>query len=63
MQTSSVGGSEKPSVYLGATTPLEGSAIQKLALNVDGTLFASVWNYEEDYNLNAPETYSAWPQI
>ncbi|WP_374355280.1 Ig-like domain-containing protein, partial [Chitinimonas sp.] len=52
---------EKP-VYLGATTPMVGSAIGKLSLSVNeqgvGTLFGSVWNYEENLDLNADQSYS-----
>ncbi|MBV8658658.1 MAG: Ig-like domain-containing protein, partial [Burkholderiales bacterium] len=48
----------QPAKYLGATTPMVGSAFQKLALGADGTLYATVWNYESNLDLNAPMTYS-----
>ncbi|MDK2126880.1 tandem-95 repeat protein [Parachitinimonas caeni] len=43
----------KPPVYLGATTPVAGSAFEKLALGEDGTLYATVWNYQPNYDIQA----------
>ncbi|MEA9606616.1 polymorphic toxin-type HINT domain-containing protein [Xanthomonas campestris pv. plantaginis] len=50
----------KPAQYLGATTPIAGSAIDKLSIGADGILYAGVWNYETNYNMFAPMTYSMY---
>ena len=37
-----------------------GSAVRKLTLAADGTLFADVWNYQPNLDLNADMTYSLY---
>ncbi|MBL8472031.1 MAG: hypothetical protein JNM98_09550, partial [Rhodocyclaceae bacterium] len=46
--------------YLGATTPMVGSAVRKLSLAADGTLFADVWDYEPNLDMFAPETFALY---
>lgn len=52
----------RPPVYLGATTPIVGSAVRKLSLAADGTVYADVWNYQPNLDMNAPMSHSlyAW---
>ncbi|HZX33542.1 MAG TPA: Ig-like domain-containing protein [Rhodocyclaceae bacterium] len=54
------GANGQPPVYLGATTPIVGSAVRRLSLAADGSLFADVWNYEPNLDLNAAMSYSLY---
>ncbi|MDS4014742.1 MAG: Ig-like domain-containing protein, partial [Candidatus Accumulibacter sp.] len=56
------GRNNRAPVYLGATTPIVGAAVRKLALTEDGTLLADVWNYQPNLDLEAPMSHSlyAW---
>ncbi|HMW81970.1 MAG TPA: Ig-like domain-containing protein, partial [Accumulibacter sp.] len=52
----------RPPVYLGATTPIVGSAVGNVSLAADGTVYADVWNYQPNLDMNAPMSHSlyAW---
>uniref|UniRef100_UPI00262BDF4C polymorphic toxin-type HINT domain-containing protein n=1 Tax=Propionivibrio sp. TaxID=2212460 RepID=UPI00262BDF4C len=50
----------QPPVYLGATTPIVGSAVRRLSLAADGTLYADVWNYEPNLDAQAPMSFSLY---
>jgi hypothetical protein len=46
--------------YLGATTPIAGGAIRNLSIGEDGLLYASVWNYEPNYDMFAATSSSLY---